>query len=381
MSLNPHGGKLINRRIRNEERNSILKSINDHYSIEIDFEKVVELQNIAFGVYSPLEGFMTSDDYNEVVNNSKLKNGVDWTLPIVLDVSKDVVKNFAKGDDILLKNEGKPVALLNVEDIYSWDREKYANNVYQTLDKNHPGVNKLFNMQDLLVGGKIKFLSDKITKYPEYFLVPEELREKFKQMGWKSIVGFQTRNVPHLGHEYVQKTALSIVDGLLINPVIGKKKPGDFKDGVILDSYNALMENYYVKNHTMLAILQTEMRYAGPKEAVFHAIVRKNLGCTHFIIGRDHAGVGNYYDPFAAQKIFDKFPDLEIQPVFFMSFFFCKKCNAIANDKICPHGDEDHINFAGKIIRKKLSDGEIPPETMMRKEVSQTILKYDNPFV
>jgi len=381
MSLKPHGGKLINRRANEQEKESIQNSINDFYSIEIDFEKVVELQNIAYGVYSPLEGFMNKDDYLEVVNNSKLSSGIDWTLPIVLDVSKDVAKNFSKGDRILLKHQQSPIAVLDVDSVYEWDREQYAKNIYQTLDKNHPGVDKLYNMNDLFVGGKITFISERISKYPEYFLVPEELRTKFSEMGWKKIVGFQTRNVPHLGHEYVQKTALSIVDGLLINPVIGKKKSGDFKDDVILESYNALIDNYYVRNHTMLAILQTEMRYAGPKEAVFHAIVRKNLGCTHFIIGRDHAGVGNYYDPFAAQKIFDKFPDLEIQPVFFMSFFFCKKCNAIANDKICPHGEEDHINFAGKIIRKKLSEGEIPPETMMRKEVSQTILKYDNPFV
>jgi sulfate adenylyltransferase len=381
MIVKPHGGTLINRILSEKEREAILSFKEKFVSLEIDEEKAIEIQNIASGVFSPLQGFMNQEDYREVIQHSRLANGHAWTLPIVLAVDKATANKFAKNETIILKTKGTAIASMLVEDIYTWDFEEYAKNVYGTIDEKHPGVQQLKTSGEYFVGGTINFLSNPISNFPEYYLTPRETRVLFREKKWETVVGFQTRNVSHLGHEYVQKSAQSIVDGLFINPVIGKKKAGDFSDQVILDSYKVLIDQFYVKERTVMSILQTEMRYAGPKEAVFHAIVRKNFGCSHFIIGRDHAGVGSYYHPFAAQKIFDFFPDLGITPIFFMSFFFCKKCNSIANDKTCPHPQSDHVDFAGKIIRDKLVNHQIPPESMMRKEVSEEILKHGNPFV
>ncbi|MBU4267732.1 MAG: sulfate adenylyltransferase [Acidobacteria bacterium] len=381
MIVKPHGGTLINRILSEKEREAILSYQDKFFNLEIDEEKAIEVQNIASGVFSPLQGFMTQDDFREVVQRNRLASGHAWTLPIVLSVGKESTKQFAKNDTIILKTREGAIASMQVEDIYTWNFEEYAKNVYGTTDEKHPGVQQLKTSGEYFVGGSVNFLGNTISNFPAYYLTPRETRVLFKEKKWDTVVGFQTRNVSHLGHEYVQKSAQSIVDGLFINPVIGKKKTGDFTDQVILDSYKALIDEYYVKERTVMSILQTEMRYAGPKEAVFHAIVRKNFGCSHFIVGRDHAGVGNYYHPFAAQKIFEFFPDLGITPIFFMSFFFCKKCNSIANDKTCPHPQSDHIDFAGKIIREKLVDHQTPPESMMRKEVAEEILKHENPFV
>ncbi|HUU06232.1 MAG TPA: sulfate adenylyltransferase [Patescibacteria group bacterium] len=381
MIVKPHGGTLINRILSEKEKEAILSYQDKFFNLEIDEEKAIEVQNIATGVFSPLQGFMTQDDFREVVQRNRLASGHAWTLPIVLSIGRESTKQFAKNDTIILKTGQGAIASMQVEDIYTWNFEEYAKNVYGTTDEKHPGVQQLKANGEYFVGGSINFLGNTISHFPSFYLTPRETRVLFKEKKWDTVVGFQTRNVSHLGHEYVQKSAQSIVDGLFINPVIGKKKPGDFTDQVILDSYKALIDEYYVKERTVMSILQTEMRYAGPKEAIFHAIVRKNFGCSHFIIGRDHAGVGNYYHPFAAQKIFEFFPDLGITPIFFMSFFFCKKCNSIANDKTCPHPQSDHIDFAGKIIREKLVNHQTPPESMMRKEVAEEILKHENPFV
>jgi sulfate adenylyltransferase len=236
-------------------------------------------------------------------------------------------------------------------------------------------------MGDVLLGGEIDLVGRPDLPFEDLTLDPQQTRALFEKKGWGTIVAFQTRNVPHVGHEYLQKTALAFTDGVFINPVIGKKKSGDFLDEVILDSYKALLENYYIEDRSALSILHLEMRYAGPREAIFHAIVRKNFGCTHFIVGRDHAGVGNYYEPFAAQEIFGEFPDLGITPLFFKSFFHCKKCGGVSNDKTCPHGDEHKINFVGTAIREMLTKGEVPPPEMMREEVAQAIIGRDKIFV
>jgi len=237
------------------------------------------------------------------------------------------------------------------------------------------------NMKEVLLGGKIDLIQVSPTPFDKYKLEPLETRILFKEKSWRTVVGFQTRNTPHIGHEYVQKTALTFTDGVFVNPVIGRKKKGDFKDEVILASYDELIRNYYLKERAVVAILQMEMRYAGPREAIFHAIIRKNFGCTHIIIGRDHAGVGNYYPPYAAQDIFEEFPDLGIVPLFFKSFYFCKKCNSVVNEKTCPHPPEEHINFSGTKIREMLIEGKIPPPELMRPEVAKIIISYDNPFV
>jgi sulfate adenylyltransferase len=278
-------------------------------------------------------------------------------------------------------DEGKPIAILHVEDIYQYDKEEMAQKTFGTTDPKHPGVAKVNSMQELLVGGKIDLISEPQMPFAEHYLKPEETRRLFEANGWQTIVAFQTRNIPHVGHEYLQKTALTFTDGLFINPVIGKKKSGDFKDELILKTYQSLIDNYYPKDRVVMSILPMEMRYAGPREAIFHAIIRKNFGCSHFIVGRDHAGVGNYYSPYAAQEIFREFPDLDITPMFFRSFSHCKKCRSVVNEKTCPHSKEDHIDFSGTRIREMLLKGESPPEELVRPEISKIILSWENPYV
>ncbi|MHA1329149.1 MAG: sulfate adenylyltransferase, partial [Promethearchaeota archaeon] len=292
------------------------------------------------------------------------------------------ILNISPGDNIILVNNSeKPIALMNISDIYDYDKKEFAKNVYGTLDRNHPGVESVFQLKEKLIGGEIFLINEPKPKFPELDLKPIETRVLFKEKKWDRVVAFQTRNPPHLGHEYVQKAGLTYVDGLFINPVIGKKKKGDFLDEVIIEAYKTLIKEYYPKDRVVLSTFETEMRYAGPKEAIFHAIARKNFGCDHIIIGRDHAGVGNYYGPYEAHEIFDEFPDLGIEPIKFRSFSRCKKCNAIVNDKICPHPPEMHEFFAGKTIRAALKEGKPPGPDVMRPEVAEVILRYENPFV
>lgn len=379
--VSPHGGKLVNRVLEEEGKKSVLEQAREWPSLTIDADLVSDVENIATGVYSPLEGFLNRPDFQSVLKNMRLTNDLPWTIPVVLDVSRETADKIEPGQKILLKSEdGQPVAVLTVEDIYDYNKEEFCLQVYGTTEAEHPGVARVLQMKEVLLGGTVDLLNLLPTPYDRYRLSPKETRILFKEKGWKTVVGFQTRNTPHLGHEYVQKTALTFTDGLFINPVIGRKKKGDFKDEVILASYEELIKNYYLKERAVMAILKMEMRYAGPREAVHHAIIRKNFGCTHIIIGRDHAGVGNYYHPYAAQEIFEEFPDLGIVPLFFKSFFFCRKCNSIENEKTCPHPSSEHIQFSGTRIRDLLLKGEVPPPELMRPEVARVILSFENPF-
>ncbi len=371
----PHGGKLINRTLSEQKRKKIVEQSSEYQSVSVSSDLMKDVENIASGLFSPLEGFNCREDYESILYNKRLSNGLPWTLPIVLDVEN----NMNEGDEILLKNSDHIVALMQVEEKYSFDKRTHAEQVFGTNDASHPGVAKTYAMKDKLLGGKISLINESKTSYYKYALKPAETRNLFREKGWEKIVGFQTRNVAHLGHEYLQKSALTMVDGLFINPVIGKKKKGDFKDDVILESYEVLIDNYYPKDRVVLGIFQTEMRYAGPREAIFHAIVRKNYGCTHFIIGRDHAGVGSFYHPYAAQEIFREFPDIGIEPMFFMSFFYCNKCGGITNDKVCPHNDR--IDFSGTKMRQMIESGKRPTSDLMRPEVADVILKSGSPFV
>jgi len=373
----PHGGKLINRHIK---KSSI--DTKGHKKFEINTNISEDILNIANGVFSPLKGFLCRNDLENVISNKRLTDDTPWTIPIILDFNKKELNGIKDGDKVLLKNnESGLLALLEIEEIYTIDKKKLAQEVYSTKEIEHPGVANIYKLKDTLIGGKISLLENKKREFDEYNLTPKETRFLFKEKKWREIVAFQTRNPPHIGHEYVQKTALTFVDGLFINPIIGKKKVGDFRDEVILASYDTLMKYYYLKNRAVMSILRTSMKYAGPREAIHHAIMRKNFGCTHFIVGRDHAGVGNYYGPYDAHDIFSEFPDLGIIPVFFRSFSRCTKCGSVVNDKICPHDQKYHINFSGKKIRELLNNGKIPPEDMMRKEVADTILKFKKPFV
>lgn len=370
----PHGGKLIN---KFTERN-----YEDLETFEVSPDTRNDAENIATGVFSPLEGFMREDDFLTVLKEGRLSNSIPWTIPIVLDKEKEIAMQMKDLKDVVLSTGNEKFGILHVEDIYRYNKESVANAVYRTTDINHPAVNKLFQMKEFLVGGGLEVFrmisNDEIQKYR---LHPSETRSEITKRGWKTVVGFQTRNVPHVAHEMLQKAALNIYDGLFINPLIGKKKRGDFIDSLIINTYESLILNYFPKNRVLFSTIHTTMRYAGPREAIHHAIMRKNFGCTHFIVGRDHAGVGNYYPPFAAQEIFNEYPDLDIKPVTFPSFYFCKKCLSYANEKICPHGVESKEELSGTMIRNLVNSGKVPEKHMMRPEVSDLILKSEKPFV
>ena len=375
VGIKPHGGKLVNRLTK--------KDPSGLFSITITEGLANDVENISDGIFSPLEGFLGQEDFERVISKGRLANELAWTMPTVLDVDNDTAKKMKEAGDILLKNpEGTGVAILNVEEIFSFDKEKMAQGVYGTTDIKHPGVAKTHSLKDVLVGGKIDFIQKpQETEIRKYRMTPQQTRKIFQEAGWKTIVAFQTRNPPHVAHEMLQKTAITTRDGVFVNPLIGKKKSGDFVDEVIVKCYETLIENYYPQNRCKLATLHTEMKYAGPKEAIHHAIMRQNYGCTHIIIGRDHAGVGNYYDPFAAHKIFDDYPDLQITPIFFPAFFYCKKCLTFTNQKACPHDVESREQISGTKLREMIQEGKAPSEFILRPEVSKIILGYDKPFV
>jgi len=371
----PHGGNLINR-LSNTDAAGLS-------SIPINADLANDVENIADGIFSPLEGFLSQQDFESVVEKGRLANDTPWTIPIVLDVDESTASKIKQAGTVLLQNpEGLDIAILNVEETYTFDKEKVAKGVYGTTDGSHPGVAKTTAMNDFLVGGKIDYIKrPEKTEIRKYRMAPLETREAFSNAGWKKIVAFQTRNPPHVAHEILQKTSITTRDGVFVNPLIGKKKSGDFKDDVIIKSYEAMIENYYPENRCKLGTLHTEMRYAGPKEAIHHAIMRQNYGCTHIIIGRDHAGVGKFYDPFAAQKIFDDYPDLEISPIFFPAFFYCRKCLTFTNPKVCPHDPESREQISGTKMRSMIQEGKPPSEFILRPEVAKIILAYDKPFV
>jgi len=376
-----HGGRLIDQTMDRSERDRFLAEAAELPTLEVDNTMAQDLANIAHGVYSPLEGFMVRDDLDSVLGHNRTARDVAWTIPIVLDLSEEQLPDLVPGSTVTLAHGGHPMAALEVKDVFGYDKDQYVTTVFGTDDPSHPGVAKVQSMGDRLVGGPIRLADDLVSPFPEYTLWPIETRVLFKEKDWQTVVAFQTRNPPHLGHEYVQKSALTFTEGLFVNPIIGKKKVGDFTDDIIIRTYEELINNYYLRDRAVMGILQAEMKYGGPKEAILHAIMRKNFGCTHFIVGRDHAGVGNFYSPFAAQEIFFDFPDLGITPMFFKSFFYCKKCGSIANEKICPHEGDDIVNFAGSKIRGRLVEGLPPGEDMMRPEVSKIILDAKTPFV
>jgi len=373
--INAHGGKLVNR-VTDADPSGL-------FSVDISPDLANDVENIADGIFSPLEGFLNQQDFESVVSKGRLANGIAWTMPTVLDVDDDTGKKMKEAGNVLLKNpEGTGIAILHVEDVYSYDKQATVNGVYGTNDESHPGVAKTNSMNDFLVGGKIDYIQrQNETEIRKHRMTPSQTRELFEKAGWKTIVAFQTRNPPHVAHEMLQKNAITTRDGVFVNPLIGKKKPGDFKDEIIVKAYETMIENYYPQGKCQLATLHTEMKYAGPKEAIHHAIMRQNYGCTHIIIGRDHAGVGNFYDPFAAHKIFDDFSELEIQPIFFPAFFYCKKCLTFTNPKVCPHDADAREQISGTKLREMIQNGQSPSEFILRPEVAKVIIDFDKPFV
>jgi sulfate adenylyltransferase len=373
--INAHGGKLVNR-VTSTDSSGL-------FSVDISADLANDVENIADGIFSPLEGFLNQQNFESVISKGRLANDIAWTIPIVLDVDEETSKKMKESGDVLLKNpEGTGIAILHVEEVYSFDKKNTTSGVYGTNDESHPGVAKTHGMKDFLVGGKIDYIQKpNESEIRKYRMTPVETREAFEKAGWEKIVAFQTRNPPHVAHEILQKTSITTRDGVFVNPLIGKKKSGDFKDEVIIKAYETMIENYYPENRCRLATLHTEMKYAGPKEAIHHAIMRQNYGCTHIIIGRDHAGVGNFYDPFAAQKIFEEYPELDISPIFFPAFFYCRKCLTFTNPKVCPHDAESREQISGTKLRSMIQEGKAPSEFILRPEVAKVIIDFDKPFV
>jgi len=373
--INAHGGKLVNR-VTDADPSGL-------FSVDISPDLANDVENIADGIFSPLEGFLNQQDFESVISKGRLANGIAWTMPTVLDVDDDTGKKMKEAGNVLLKNpEGTGIAILHIEDVYSYDKQVTVNGVYGTNDESHPGVAKTNSMNDFLVGGKIDYIQKQNeTEIRKHRMTPSQTRELFEKAGWKTIVAFQTRNPPHVAHEMLQKNAITTRDGVFVNPLIGKKKSGDFKDEIIVKAYETMIENYYPQDKCQLATLHTEMKYAGPKEAIHHAIMRQNYGCTHIIIGRDHAGVGKFYDPFAAHKIFADYPELEIEPIFFPAFFYCKKCLTFTNPNVCPHDADDREQISGTKLREMIQNGEAPSEFILRPEVAKVIIDFDKPFV
>ncbi len=381
MVSKPHGGKLVNRVVSGRRRDHLLEEAAELPRIELNESLASDLMNIAHGVYSPLEGFLLQNDYLHVLHDMRLSNDTPWTIPIILDVDPSEVAGVKPGDDISLSYKGQVMAIMKIEEMYGWDKREYCQCVFKTMDSGHPGVVKTMNRKELLIGGVIDLLNEPPEVFENYRLWPIETRVLFEARGWRTIAGSQTRNVPHLGHEYVQKAALTFVDGLFVNPLVGWKRKGDYRDDVIVKTYEVLIKNYYPKDSVVFSILRMEMRYAGPREAIHHAIVRKNFGCTHFIVGRDHAGVGDYYGPYEAWDIFTEFPDLGVTPLFIREAFYCKKCNGMVNEKICPHNDESRLKISGTKLRRMIIERMRPPDYMMRPEVVDVVFSFDNPFI
>ena len=380
--INPHGGKLIDKNLSQIECQKIIEHLPEYKKIIIDEEQIKDVINIANGVYSPLEGFLGKDDFERVVKEMRLKNGTVWPIPIVLDIDGEKYAEIKEEKSVILTDSGSnAVAVLKDIEIFPYNKDEFAKEVFKTTDKNHPGVDDVYKMGDYLVGGEINLLNFNFPFFPDHNFSPKETRDIFEKRGWKNIVAFQTRNVPHMGHEYLQKRALEKVDGLFIQPVIGKKKIQDFKDEYIIASYEILIDNYYDKNKTFLGILPLKMRYAGPREAVLHAIIRKNFGCNYFIVGRDHAGVGKYYGQFDAQKIFEQFKEDEIgvKIMKFEEVVYCPICQRHVFTDECSH--ENRISFSGTEMREAIKNKKHPPFYVMREKVYNLLINSYNSLV
>lgn len=384
MSINtdviaPHGGTLINRVASPEQRQEFIAAGDRLPRVKLDDRATCDLITIAIGALSPLQGFIDRVDYEKVVEEMHLANGLPWSIPVTLSVREEIAENLTEGSQVRLDDpSGRFIGVLELRQKYSYDKAREAIQVYRTDETKHPGVKAVYEQGAINLAGPIWLLDrDPHPLFPKYQIDPAASRAMFKEKGWQTIVGFQTRNPIHRAHEYIQKCALEVVDGLFLHPLVGTTKSDDIPAEVRMRCYEIMLENYFPQNRVILAINPSAMRYAGPREAIFHALVRKNYGCTHFIVGRDHAGVGDYYGTYDAQKIFEEFDrdELGIVPMKFEHAFYCKRTQQMATSKTSPSQKEDRIHLSGTKVREMLRRGELPPPQFSRPEVAAELVK------
>lgn len=374
----PHGGELVINMAGAQERAELLACASSLPQIQVGSRQLADLEMLAHGAYSPLHGFMNRADYLGSVQDMHLSNGLPWSIPITLAVSSEQAAGLEEGSQVALVNaQGTLQAVMTIEEKYGYDKQLEASQVYRTTDLAHPGVAVLYQQGDVLLGGPVRVVALQHQAFARYRYTPTESRQLFAERDWKRVVGFQTRNPVHRAHEYIQKCALETVDGLYLHPLVGDTKGDDIPAHVRMQCYEVLLENYYPADRVILGVLPAAMRYAGPREAIFHALMRKNYGCSHFIVGRDHAGVGNYYGTYDAHYIFAEFDPakLAITPMFFDHTFFCRACDSMASAKTCPHGSEQHVTLSGTRVRQMLQAGEIPPREFSRPEVAKVLIE------
>ena len=374
----PHGGLLVDRELAGEAREEALRRAETLPRVALGERELADLEMIGIGALSPLVGFMRKLDYETVVDSMRLSDGLLWAMPVTLAVSTEQANEITEGQEIaLVDGNERIVGLMQVTEKFGYDREREAEKVFGTTDSAHPGVARLYEQGDVLLGGPVWVLErPNQGEFGEHRLTPLQTRQLFDERGWKSVVAFQTRNPVHRAHEYLQKVALEMVDGLLLHPLVGATKSDDVPADVRMRTYEAILDAYYPADRVQLSVFPAAMRYAGPREAVWHAIARKNYGCTHFIVGRDHAGVGSYYGTYDAQLIFDTIPaeDLGITPLRFEHSYYCRACGNMASPKTCPHGKEEHVVLSGTKVREMLTAGELPPSEFTRAEVARILV-------